>query len=40
MVSARWELSLAENKMSVRVEIHIRITGDLQKYREADKAKP
>lgn len=40
VVSVRWGLSLAENKMSIRMETRIRITGDLQKYREPDKAKP
>jgi len=39
-VSGRWGLSLAENKISVRTETVIRITGVLQKYRETDKAKP
>lgn len=40
LVSARWGLSLTENKISVRMETDIRITGDLQKYREEDKTKP
>lgn len=39
VVSARWGLSLAENKMSLRMQTLIKITGHLQKYGEPDKAK-